>query len=198
MRSTISIGLIAMACLLGVSCAGTRPVHYYTLGPACRPANQGNPDGVPPFWWDHRHSGISAGWPHPAIARAPMKPAPTNTIAGMEQPRRDGSRLSLVRALRASGKYRRVMESSSSAIGDYLVRGKLYEFGKWIRRHSNRISLHLELVDRKTAAPFGIDALRARRAGQRQEYDGSGGSMDRNLRQVTAEAAAEIGRGAGL
>ena len=38
-------------------------------------------------------------------------------------------RLSLVRALRASGKYRRVMEASSSAVGDYLLRGKLYEFG---------------------------------------------------------------------
>ena len=31
---------------------------------------------------------------------------------------------SLVRALRASGKYQRVLESSSSAMGDYLVRGK--------------------------------------------------------------------------
>jgi hypothetical protein len=37
---------------------------------------------------------------------------------------------SLVRALRASGKYRRVLESSSSAIGDYLLRGKLYEFAE--------------------------------------------------------------------
>jgi hypothetical protein len=34
----------------------------------------------------------------------------------------------LVRTLRASGKYRCVTENSSSAAGDYILRGRLYEF----------------------------------------------------------------------
>ena len=46
MRSITSIALIATACLLGAGCAGTRPVHYYTLEPATAPAGQGNPDGA--------------------------------------------------------------------------------------------------------------------------------------------------------
>jgi hypothetical protein len=35
---------------------------------------------------------------------------------------------SLVQALRALGKYQSVLESSSAAAGDYLLREKLYEF----------------------------------------------------------------------
>ena len=38
-------------------------------------------------------------------------------------------RMSLLRALRASGQYRRVLESGSLADGDYVLTGKLYEFG---------------------------------------------------------------------
>ena len=60
-------------------------------------------------------------------------------------------RNSLVRALLASGKYQRVLESSGSTTGDYLVSGKLYEFGEVDRPSiQTRISLQVELVDKKT------------------------------------------------
>src|SRR5207245_3860278 len=60
-------------------------------------------------------------------------------------------RNSLVRALRASGKYQRVIESTSSASGDYLVRGKLYEFGELDRESIlARISLQIESVHKNT------------------------------------------------
>jgi ABC-type uncharacterized transport system auxiliary subunit len=102
-------------------------------------------------------------------------------------------RNSLVRALRASGKYRRVLESSSSAAGDYLVRGKLYEFGEVDNASiQTRISLQVELVDAKTNRNVWDRLV------QRVEPVGSRSvpevvqSLDRNLQHVVGEAAAEI------
>src|SRR5258707_355976 len=46
MRSMIPIFLVIAGCLTGAGCVSTRPVHYYTLGPAAPPANQGKPDGL--------------------------------------------------------------------------------------------------------------------------------------------------------
>ena len=140
---------VGIAALLSASCATTRPVHYYTLTPASTPTNQASPDGptvlvgtvaTPEFLQDARIN-YRAG---------------ANETGSYEYHRwveRPGAmvRDALVRALRASGKYRRVLESSSSAVGDYLVRGKLYEFGEVDDPAiQTRIVLHLELIDEKT------------------------------------------------
>ena len=45
-RFMISIFLVIAGCLADVGCVSTRPIHYYTLGPAAPPANQGKPDGL--------------------------------------------------------------------------------------------------------------------------------------------------------
>src|SRR5262245_56718305 len=45
MHSKISFCLIALLCLFGASCVGTRPVHYCTIEPTWAPVNQGKPDG---------------------------------------------------------------------------------------------------------------------------------------------------------
>jgi ABC-type uncharacterized transport system auxiliary subunit len=104
-------------------------------------------------------------------------------------------RNSLLRALRASGKYQRVLESGSSATGDYLVRGKLYEFGEVDNASiQTKISLQVELVDRKTNRNVWDRHM------ERVEPVGSRSvpevvqSLDRNLRQVVSETAAEIDR----
>ena len=102
-------------------------------------------------------------------------------------------RNSLVRALRGSGKYQRVIESTSSASGDYLVRGKLYEFGEVDNASIlTRISLQVELVDKKTNRNVWDHLV------EREEPVGSKSvtdvvqSLDRNLQQVVRETAAEI------
>ena len=191
MRSIISIGLIATACWLGASCAGTRPVHYYTLEPASAAANPGNPDGAtilvgniatPEALQDDRIS-YRVG---------------ANEVGGYEYHRwveRPGAmvRDSLVGALRSSGKYRRVFESSSSAIGDYVVRGKLFEFGEMdTPAIQTRISLHLELVDRKTNRDIWDHLFERVEPAAGKSIKEVVESMDRNLQQVVSGAAAEI------
>jgi ABC-type uncharacterized transport system auxiliary subunit len=191
MRCTI---LICLA-MVGAGCVATRPVHYYTIEPtiepALPPANQGKPDGLillvgniatPEILQDGRIRYRTG----------------SNEAGAYEYHRwteRPGSmvRNSLVRALRASGKYRRVLESSSSADGDYLVRGKLYEFGEVDNASiQTRISMQVELVDRKTNRNvWDLLVQRVEPVGS-QSVPEVVQSLDRNLQHVVTEAAAEI------
>jgi ABC-type uncharacterized transport system auxiliary subunit len=102
---------------------------------------------------------------------------------------------SLVQALRASGRYRSVSETGSSAAGDYLLRGKLYEFDEVDRETiQTSISLQVDLVDMKTKHVVWDNLV------QRDEPVGSKNikdvvqSLDRNLQAVVKEAAGEVDR----
>jgi ABC-type uncharacterized transport system auxiliary subunit len=143
MRSTISGFLVIAACLADAGCVATRPAHYYTLGPGAPAATQSKPGGfillvgniaTPEALQDGRIRYRTG----------------SNEAGAYEYHRwteRPGSmvRNALIRALRDSGKYQRVLESGSSVNGDYLLRGKLEEFdevdGASIRP---KISLHVE------------------------------------------------------
>jgi cholesterol transport system auxiliary component len=193
MRFMTSICLAIAGGLVSASCVATRPVHYYTIDPASPPANQGKPDGLillvgniatPETLQDGRIRYRTG----------------SNEAGAYEYHRwteRPGSmvRNSLVRALRASGKYQRVLESSSSADGDYLVRGKLYEFGEVDNASiQTRISMQVELVDRKTNRNVWDHLVqRVEPVGNRNVAEVVQ-SLDRNLQRVVTEAAAEIDR----
>src|SRR5437870_5320349 len=118
MRFMISACLVlgGMVC---ASCVATKPARYYTIQPPSPPANEGKPDGLvllvgaiatPETLQDGRiRYRIGA-----------------NESGAYEYDRwteRPGAmvRASLLRALRASGNYQRVLESGSLAAGDYVV-----------------------------------------------------------------------------
>src|ERR1700683_27217 len=118
----------ALAVLLLTSCASTRPVHYYTLAPTVAATDQARPDGptivvgaiiTPETLQDGRIRYRSAGHESGSYEYHRWEERPGAMV-----------RASWVRALRASGKYQRVLESSSSAVGDYLLHGKLTEFAE--------------------------------------------------------------------
>src|ERR1700722_1962130 len=122
MRLTALLCLVT-AGLLGAGCVNSRPVHYYTIDLPSTPLNPGKPDGVV----------ILVGniiTPEPLQDGRIRYRAAANEVGAYqyhrwaEQPGIMVREL-LVRAMRSSGKYQRVMESSSSTSGDYLLRGKL-------------------------------------------------------------------------
>jgi len=99
----------------------------------------------------------------------------------------------LMRALRDSGKYQRVLESGSSISGDYLLRGKLDEFDEVDQTSiQTKISLRAELVDRKTNqnvwdyTAAREDLVRGKSVPEVVQ------SLERNLQQVVTEIAGEI------
>src|SRR6266536_4445266 len=149
MRSLLSILLVMTGCLGEACCVSTRPVHYYTLGAPAPPANQGKPDGLILLVG-------SIATPEALQDGRIRYRAGSNEAGAYEYHRwteRPGSmvRNALIRALRDSGKYQRVLESGSSTSGDYLLRGKLDEFDEVDQASiQTKISLRVELVDRKT------------------------------------------------
>jgi len=185
--------LMTAICLAiaGASCVATRPVHYYTIQPASPPANQGKPDGLillvgniatPETLQDgrirYRNGSNAAG----AYEYHRWTEQPGSMV-----------RNSLVRVLRASGKYQRVLESSSSADGDYLVRGKLYEFGEVDNASiQTKVSLQVELVDRKTNRNVWDRVVEREEPVSSKSVADEVQSLDRNLQHVVGETAAEI------
>jgi ABC-type uncharacterized transport system auxiliary subunit len=192
MRTMIAICVVLAAALAGASCVSTRPVHYYTIEPVSSPVNEGKPDGLVLL--------IGAIATPEALQDGRIRYRTGSNEAGAYEyhrwTERPGTmvRDSLVRALRASGKYQRVLESGSSATADYLVRGKLHEFGEVDNNASvqTKISLHVELVDRKTNGNVWDHV-----AEREEPVSGKGvadvvQSLDRNLQHVVGETVAEI------
>lgn len=101
---------------------------------------------------------------------------------------------SLVQALRRSGRYRSIQEAGSASDGDYLVHGRLIEFseidGSGIQ---TRVSLHLEVNDRKTGKMVFNHLYTRDEPVQDKAMPTVVASLDHNLQQVLAEAASQIG-----
>ena len=176
---------------LAGGCATSRPIHYYTLAPPDSPARE-KPDGptmlvanieAPEYLQDARIHYRTGAHEAGAYELHRWTERPGTLIRG-----------SLVNALRASGRYRRVIEASSWAAGDYLVRGEVHEFGEVDHPAiATRISVHLELIDQKDNREVWDRNYEREEPSSGKTIDDVVESMDRNLRQVAQSAATDIG-----
>jgi ABC-type uncharacterized transport system auxiliary subunit len=193
MRSTNSGFLVIAVCLADAGCVATRPVHYYTLAPGAPATTESKPGGLVLL--------VGNIATPEALQDGRIRYRTGSNEAGayeyhrwMERP---GSmvRSALIRALRDSGKYQRVLESGSSVNGDYLLRGKLEEFdevdGASIR---TKISLHVELVERKTNQNVWDHVLQREEPVNGRTVVEVVRSLDRNLQHVVSETAREVDR----
>jgi ABC-type uncharacterized transport system auxiliary subunit len=189
----VSICAIAVLGLLDAGCVDTRPIHYYALEMPPAPVARAAPSGpaltvgsisVPPELQDGRiryrvgSNEVGAYQFHRWIER------PGTMISE-----------SLVQALRASGKYRSVMESSSAAAGDYQLRGKLFEFDEIDRDTvQTSISLRVDLVNVKTRQVVWGDLVKHEEPVGAKSVQEVVASLDRNLQAVVRETAEGVGR----
>ncbi len=190
MRYMISICLV-LGAVLCAGCVATRPVHYYTIQPASPPPNQGKPDGLvllvgsiatPAALQDGRIRYRSGSNESGAYEYHRWTEQPGAMV-----------RVSLLRALRASGKYQRVLESGSLIAGDYVLQGRLYEFGEVDSASiQTKISLHVELVDRKTNRNVWDHMLEREEPVSGKTVADVFQSLDRNLHSIVIETAVEI------
>jgi len=188
---SLAIAGAGTLCFLLAGCIGGRPIHYYTINSPALPEAAPKPDG--PVLLIGRISTPEALEDERIRYRAGSNEVGAYELdRWMERPAMMVQDL-LLRVLRDSGKFRQVVELSSSVTGDYLVRGRLSEFAEidnpGIR---TRISLRLEMVDRKTGSPVWA-----------QDYDRDEPvngktmrdvvlSMERNLQKVVGDAASAI------
>jgi ABC-type uncharacterized transport system auxiliary subunit len=189
---TISICVIALLGLVNTGCLDSRPVHYYTIQTPAAPA-------VPPAPAGPAITVGNIAMPELQDGRIRYRIG-SNEVGAYQFHRwteRPGTMVSqsLVQALRASGKYRSVMESSSSAPGDYQLRGKLYEFDEVDRDTiQTSISLRVDLVNMKTRQIVWGALVKHEEPVRSKNVQDVVASLDRNLQAVVKETADGIGK----
>ena len=191
MRIPIAICLTIAGGLVSAGCISSRPVHYYSLEPAAPPTNQARTGGLVLL------VGNIATTEALQDGRIRYRSG-ANESGAYEFHRwadRPGSmvRISLLRALRASGKYQRVQEAGSLTAGDYILRGKLYEFGEVDGASiQTRISLRVDLVDGKTSRTVWDHLVDRQEPVTGKSVADVVQSLERNLLQVVNETGEEI------
>jgi ABC-type uncharacterized transport system auxiliary subunit len=191
MRAVMTIILAMAACLVDAGCVSNRPVHYYTLGAPAPQTAAGMPDGVTLL--------VGAIATPEALQDERIRYRTGTNEAGAYEYHRWTEqpgllvRTAVLRALRDSGKYRRVLEAGSTANGDYLLSGKLEEFDEVDQASiQTRISLYVELIDRKTNQNIWDRTIEREEPVSGKSVVEVVQSLDRNLQHVAAETAAQL------
>lgn len=191
MRPTTAMAFMTAAAALLTACVGGRPIHYYTINRPAAMVPVPKPDGpvlavghivTPEALQDDRIRYRAGSNEVGAYEYHRWTERPAAVIQDL-----------LVETLRSSGKWRQVMEASTNAASDYLLRGRLRELAEvddpGIR---TRVSLRLELVEVKTGSViWDRDYVRD------APVDGKTMnevvlSMERNLQQVIREAVSAM------
>lgn len=180
-----------IAAFCSAACVGGRPVHYYAIEHQTMTPAAPKPGGLvllvghiatPEALEDNRIRYRSG----------------RNEVGSYEYHRwtdRPGVMVRdlLLQTLRASGKYRQVQEASSAAEGDYLIRGRLFEFAEIDDPGiQSRVSLSLEIVDRKTSLVIWDHRYNRDEPVNGKTMKDVVASLDQNLQHVIAEAATGI------
>jgi cholesterol transport system auxiliary component len=183
--------VVAIVCLLSTGCVGGRPIHYYTIDRLPGAPAAAKPDGAVLL--------VGRITTPEALQDGRIRyRAGDNEVGAYEYHRwaeRPGLMVQdlLLETLRASGKYRQVQEASSASPGDYLVRGRLYEFAEIDDPGiQSRVSLRLELLDRKAGLVVWDHHYNSDQPVDGKTMKAVVLSLEHNLQQVIADAASGI------
>jgi cholesterol transport system auxiliary component len=148
MRRMVSLIFILLAAMAVGSCGSGRPITYYTVDVPPAPAPS---TSVYPITLLIGHIGAPGILMDQPIAyRSGQNEIGTYRYHLWDEPPVQILKTSLLRRLRASGKYESVAELGSSAEGEYVLQGRLYDFEEVdTGSMAGLVSMEFELYDRK-------------------------------------------------
>jgi ABC-type uncharacterized transport system auxiliary subunit len=177
--------IVALLAAAG-ACGGGRPIRYYTveLPPAPQPSTNVYPItvligriGAPEILQDE-----------PIAYRSGPNEIGTYNYHHWVEPPVRMVKVILIRQLRASGKYVSVTELGSSAQGEFVLRGRLYDFEEVDAGSTTAlVTMDFELLDRKTAKTVWTHFYSYREPVQGKEISDVVSALDRNLRRGLTE-----------
>lgn len=191
MRYAIPLTCISIFSMVTAACVANRPIHYYALNRPIMTDAPAKSDGLVLLV-----GRIAA--PEALEDDRIRYRAGANEVGSYEYHRwvdRPGTMIRelLVRRLRASGRYRQVQEAPSSAAGDFLIRGELYEFSEVDDPGiATRISLELEVVADKSGLVVWSHDYKRDETVEGKTIEDVVSSLDHNLQQVLIESASGI------
>lgn len=187
--AAIAAGLLILTLLS--ACGKEHPIHYYAVNRPLMTESPAKPDG--PVLLVGRIASPEA------LQDGRIRYRSGSNEAGAYEYHRWTERPDamvrdlLAQRLRATGHYAQVQETPSSIVGDYLIRGKLYEFSEVDEPGiQTRISLQLELVARKTGRVVWSRTFNRNQPVQGKAMSDVVSSLDHNLQRVIADSASAI------
>jgi len=180
-----------MAVLLVGGCGGGRPIRYYTVEvpPAPEPSTSKNPVTL----LIGRISSPEILQGEAIVYRSGPNEIGTYDYHHWAEPPVLMVKVSLIRRLRASGKYQSVAELGSSAQGDYVLQGRLYDFEEVdTGRMAALVSMEFELFDRRTRTTVWSRFYSHSEPVQGRQIPDVVAALDRNLAQGLTDVASGL------
>lgn len=183
MRQTLFLIPVLMAALVVAACGSGRPIHYYTVDLPAAPPQPAT--SVYPVTLLIGHiGGPEILMDQPIAYRVGPNEIGTYQYHLWDEAPVQMLKTSLLRRLRASGKYQSVAELGSSVQGDYVLDGRLYDFEEVDTGGvSGLVSLEFELYDRKDRKMIWSHFYSHSEPVQGKNVADVVSALDRNLRQ---------------
>jgi ABC-type uncharacterized transport system auxiliary subunit len=189
----VKLCVIAVVCIMLAGCAAaSRPIKYYRLDVPPAAASPSSSPSTAGFDLSLQVGNIDA----PPIMRDGriLYQVGANEVGAYEYHRwvETPDRVvqnSLLRLLRSSGKYQSVDTPVSGAKAEYIVLGKIYEFGEFDKPESvfTRVSLEIELHEAKSSRTVWSRVYTGEEAVGGTEVPDVVQSLDKNLRRGLSE-----------
>ena len=192
-RKYCALAPLAAACITAAGCGGARPSKYYQLSPPTGSAEVASQDPLPlslllgPIYTSHlyREDRIVYSSEHEQMG--------TYETERWSEPPVEMFRDVLLRKLRGSGRYRDVNAQRSGAHGDYLLRGRLYDFKEVTgKSFAARLSFELEMHDTKTNGTVWRHTYNYDEPVSGKNVASVVAALDRNVQRATGEVAASL------
>ena len=191
MRRTIACLMILLAAVGLGACGSGRPIRYYTveLPPAPQPSSSVFPVtlligriGAPEILQDE-----------PIAYRFGPNGIGTYDYHHWEEPPVRMVKVLLLRQLRASGRFQSVADLGSSAQGEFVLEGRLYDFEEVDKGSiAALVTMDFELLDRKTATIVWTHFYSRSEPVQGKQISDVVAALDHNLVQGVTEVSSGL------
>ncbi|MBS1841703.1 MAG: membrane integrity-associated transporter subunit PqiC [Acidobacteria bacterium] len=188
-----ALGAFAAVAFLASGCGATRPSKYYQLAPPTPSSATTAQEQLPislilgPIYTSHlyREDRIVYSSEHEQMG--------TYETERWSEPPVEMIRDVLLRKLRGSGRYRDVGTLRSGARGDFVLRGRLYDFKEVTGKlFAGRLSIELEMRDTKTNATVWTHVYNYDEPVTGKDVPAVVAALDRNVQRATNEVAAAL------
>jgi ABC-type uncharacterized transport system auxiliary subunit len=192
-KKSAVFSILAVVAVLAAGCGAARPSKYYQLTPPSGSASGSSQDPLPltlllgPMLTSHLYREDRI------VYSSEQQQMGTYETERWSEPPVEMFQAVLLRKLRSSGRYRDVNTLRSGARGDYLLRGRLYDF-KEVSGKSlvARLGFELELHDTKTNATVWTHNYNSDEPVTGKGVSSVVAALDRNVQRAAQEVASAL------
>jgi ABC-type uncharacterized transport system auxiliary subunit len=172
-------------------CEKSKPIHYYTVGLPVAPTLSTSAHSLPLLVGSIGGADIYRNTP--IVYRIGTNEIGAYQYSRWEEPPIELVKDKLIRILSASGDYQSVTSLGSNSNGEFVVRGRLYEFAEVDGENiTGLVSMEFELYDRKSGKTLWTHFYSQSEAVQSKDIPAVVTALDTNLDRGLKEVAAGL------